>query len=61
MLSPNHEMLVNEERKMDGLHSVDTTQEGDYTFCFDNSFSRMSHKIVFMDVIVETNTGMTLT
>ena len=27
--------------------------EGDYRFCFDNSFSRMSPKVVFFELIAE--------
>lgn len=27
--------------------------EGDYKFCFDNSFSRMSPKVVFFELIAE--------
>ena len=50
---PNHELLVSEERKMDGLHSFEITTTGDYSVCFDNTFSRISHKLVFLDIIVD--------
>lgn len=55
LLSPNHEMLVKEERKMDGLHSLDVSEDGDYSLCFDNSFSHISDKTIFMDVLMDSN------
>lgn len=57
LLSPNHEMLVKEERKMDGLHSLDVSEDGDYSLCFDNSFSHISDKTIFMDVLMDSNSG----
>lgn len=32
---------------------VDPTEEGDYRICFDNSFSRFSEKMVYVEVIVD--------
>ncbi|KAL0196966.1 hypothetical protein M9458_005506, partial [Cirrhinus mrigala] len=32
---------------------VDSTEEGDYRICFDNSFSRISEKMVYVEVIVD--------
>lgn len=32
---------------------IEPTEEGDYRVCFDNSFSRMSEKIVYVEVIVD--------
>lgn len=32
---------------------VDPTEEGDYRICFDNSFSRISEKMVYVEVIVD--------
>lgn len=31
---------------------MDPTEEGDYRLCFDNSFSKLSEKMVFFEVIV---------
>lgn len=32
---------------------VDLTEEGDYRICFDNSFSHISEKMVYVEVIVD--------
>lgn len=32
---------------------IEPTEEGDYRICFDNSFSHMSEKIVYVEVIVD--------
>ena len=32
---------------------AETDIEGDYKFCFDNSFSRMSPKVVFFELITD--------
>ncbi|KAJ3600258.1 hypothetical protein NHX12_031244 [Muraenolepis orangiensis] len=32
---------------------VDATQDGDYRLCFDNSYSKLSQKIVFFEVLVD--------
>ncbi|MGH0179033.1 UNVERIFIED_CONTAM: hypothetical protein FKN15_000653 [Acipenser sinensis] len=45
--------LVSDFRKSDGIHTIETTADGDYEICFDNSFSRMSEKMVFFEVITE--------
>lgn len=33
---------------------VDPTEEGDYQLCFDNSFSKMSEKMIFFKVLVDS-------
>ncbi|NP_001016560.1 transmembrane emp24 domain-containing protein 5 [Xenopus tropicalis] len=52
LTSPNGELLLSEERQSDGVHSVETI-DGDYQFCFDNSFSRMSEKVIFFELILD--------
>ena len=34
--------------------SIDPTEKGDYEICFDNSFSRITKKSVFFEIIVDT-------
>ncbi len=43
---------------MDGLHSFDLTLTGEYSLCFANEFSRMSHKLIYFDVIIEDSLGI---
>lgn len=54
IISPHGVQLVSEFRRSDGVHMVEPTEEGDYQFCFDNSFSRFSEKMVFFEVILES-------
>ncbi|KAG9262848.1 transmembrane emp24 domain-containing protein 1-like [Astyanax mexicanus] len=55
IISPHGVQLVSEFRRSDGVHMVEPTEEGDYQFCFDNSFSRFSEKMVFFEVILESS------
>ncbi|XP_036423292.1 transmembrane emp24 domain-containing protein 1a isoform X2 [Colossoma macropomum] len=57
LISPHGQRLVSEFRKSDGFHMVDPTEEGDYRICFDNSFSTLVEKMVFMEVIVDSQEG----
>ncbi|CAM9676977.1 transmembrane emp24 domain-containing protein 1-like [Lethenteron reissneri] len=51
--SPTGQVLFAEYRKSEGLQSVEAKQDGDYMFCFDNSFSHVSEKVVFFEVILD--------
>ncbi|XP_078541203.1 transmembrane emp24 domain-containing protein 1 [Lissotriton helveticus] len=57
LMSPSGAMLVAEYRRSDGVHTVDVTEEGDYMMCFDNSFSTISEKLVFFELIFDTQQG----
>ncbi|XP_067893901.1 transmembrane emp24 domain-containing protein 5 [Heterodontus francisci] len=50
--SPTGNILYFDQRKSDGVHSIET-ENGDYMFCFDNSFSSISEKIVFFELILD--------
>nr|XP_020644338.1 transmembrane emp24 domain-containing protein 5 isoform X1 [Pogona vitticeps] len=52
LISPKHEILVSEQRKSDGVHTVET-EDGDYMFCFDNTFSTLSEKVIFFELILD--------
>ncbi|XP_043941112.1 transmembrane emp24 domain-containing protein 5 [Protopterus annectens] len=52
LTSPDGTVVVDEQRKSDGVHTVDT-EEGDYMFCFDNSFSTVSEKVIFFELILD--------
>ncbi|XP_030646373.1 transmembrane emp24 domain-containing protein 1a [Chanos chanos] len=57
IISPQGFRLVSDFRKSDGIHMIDPTEEGDYRICFDNSFSKFSEKMVFVEVIMDTQIG----
>ncbi|XP_076873365.1 transmembrane emp24 domain-containing protein 5 [Brachyhypopomus gauderio] len=50
--SPSGHVLFSDFRKSDGVHTVET-EEGDYMFCFDNSFSTLSEKVIFFELILD--------
>ncbi|KAG6932590.1 transmembrane p24 trafficking protein 5 [Chelydra serpentina] len=50
--SPRGEILVFHQRKSDGVHTVET-EDGDYMFCFDNTFSTISEKMIFFELILD--------
>uniref|UniRef100_A0A8C2T6J3 Transmembrane p24 trafficking protein 5 n=1 Tax=Coturnix japonica TaxID=93934 RepID=A0A8C2T6J3_COTJA len=52
LLYQKGETLVFDERKSDGVHTVET-EEGDYMFCFDNTFSTISEKVIFFELILD--------
>ncbi|KAG7243472.1 hypothetical protein INR49_011028 [Caranx melampygus] len=58
LISPSGHRLVSDFRQSDGIHvifsphSVEVTADGDYRLCFDNSFSKLSEKMVFFEVII---------
>ncbi|XP_005994234.1 transmembrane emp24 domain-containing protein 1 [Latimeria chalumnae] len=53
VVSPAGILLVSEYRRSDGVHTVEPTEEGDYKICFDNSFSTISEKLIFFEVIFD--------
>ncbi|NXH18633.1 TMED1 protein, partial [Bucco capensis] len=52
--SPSGKLLVSEARRSDGAHVVEPTESGDYKLCFDNSFSTISDKLVFFELIFDS-------
>ncbi|XP_069823800.1 transmembrane emp24 domain-containing protein 5 [Dendropsophus ebraccatus] len=52
LFAPNGDLLLSEQRQSDGVHTLETV-DGDYRFCFDNTFSRMSEKVVFFELILD--------
>lgn len=59
LISPNGYRLVSDFRKSDGIHTVDPTDDGDYRICFDNSFSQMSLKMVYFEVVLNSRSTAT--
>ncbi|XP_053226676.1 transmembrane emp24 domain-containing protein 1 [Podarcis raffonei] len=52
--SPSGTLLVDEYRRSDGVHTIEPTEGGDYKLCFDNSFSTISEKLVFFELIFDS-------
>ena len=54
---PDGNQIFSEYRKMDGLHSFDVKTTGEHSLCFSNEFSRVTHKMIYFDVIIEDDSG----
>ncbi|XP_075156349.1 transmembrane emp24 domain-containing protein opossum [Haematobia irritans] len=46
-------IIVSDFKKPENIHRHDVQKEGDYRFCFDNTFSSFNRKTVFFELIVE--------
>ncbi|KAK5913941.1 hypothetical protein CgunFtcFv8_008422 [Champsocephalus gunnari] len=57
LISPTGYRLVSDFRRSDGIHMVDSTEDGDYRLCFDNSFSKLSEKMVFFEVNINSESS----
>lgn len=51
--SPSGHVLFSDYHKSDGVHTAADTEEGDYMFCFDNTFSTVSEKVIFFELILD--------
>ncbi|XP_068625959.1 transmembrane emp24 domain-containing protein 5-like isoform X1 [Battus philenor] len=54
LADPVGRIIVADYKKPENAHRHTSTLNGDYRFCFDNSFSTFSQKTVFFDLMVET-------
>eukprot|EP00064_Thunnus_orientalis_P003405 superscaffoldBa00000276_g3414 len=57
LISPSGYRLASDFRRSDGIHMVDPTEDGDYRLCFDNSFSKLSVKMVFFEVNINSRSS----
>lgn len=46
-------IIVSDYKKPENIHRHDVRKDGDYRFCFDNTFSTFNRKTVFFELIVE--------
>ena len=50
LLGVNGDVISSELRQADGMHTINADREGDIQFCFGNTFSRVTKKIIFIDI-----------
>lgn len=49
LFDPDSTQLYSEKRKEYGLFSFTTLRAGEYTFCFNNEFSTVTHKLIYFE------------
>nr|ACO15414.1 Transmembrane emp24 domain-containing protein 1 precursor [Caligus clemensi] len=47
-------ILVSDFKKPDNAHRTSVDASGDYKLCFDNTYSRFANKIIFFELIIES-------
>ncbi|XP_067640551.1 transmembrane emp24 domain-containing protein 5-like [Eurosta solidaginis] len=53
MIDPIGLIIVSDYKKPENIHRHGANKEGDYGFCFDNTFSSYHRKTVFFELIIE--------
>lgn len=54
LASPSGKIIVSDFKKPENSHRTEVTEDGDYKICWDNSFSHISRKTVFFEIIIES-------
>lgn len=57
LAEPGGRIVYADFKKSDNIHRHKASSEGDYRFCFDNTFSSFNKKTVFFEIIIETEDG----
>ncbi|XP_022905560.1 transmembrane emp24 domain-containing protein 5-like [Onthophagus taurus] len=55
ILDPTGRVLIGDFKKTGNAHTFTTQTKGDYSFCFDNTFSTVSVKTVFFELIIDND------
>ncbi|XP_020717216.1 transmembrane emp24 domain-containing protein 1 isoform X2 [Ceratitis capitata] len=53
LIDPIGLVIVSDYKKPENIHRHEASKEGDYRFCFDNTFSSFNRKTVFFELIIE--------
>lgn len=53
LVDSNGRILKADFKKSENSHRIEATVDGDYRFCFDNTFSSFNAKTVFFELIIE--------
>lgn len=54
LVDPTGRILVADFKKSENNHQVTATMDGDYKFCFDNTFSSYNAKTVFFELLIDS-------
>ncbi|GLH08335.1 Transmembrane emp24 domain-containing protein 5-like Protein [Gryllus bimaculatus] len=55
LASPSGKIIVSDFKKSENSHRTEVTEDGDYKICWDNTFSHISRKTVFFEIIIESD------
>lgn len=53
LADPTGRILIADFKKSENNHRADAVMDGDYKFCFDNTFSSYNTKTIFFELIIE--------
>ncbi|CAL1535555.1 unnamed protein product [Lymnaea stagnalis] len=53
VVGPDNRIYQMDQRKTENTMRIETGDAGDYKVCFDNTFSRISNKLVFFEIFIE--------
>uniref|UniRef100_T1JJH8 GOLD domain-containing protein n=1 Tax=Strigamia maritima TaxID=126957 RepID=T1JJH8_STRMM len=53
VFTPSSRVLLADFKKTDAAHRKEASEFGDYKMCFDNSFSHISTKVIYFEMIIE--------
>ncbi|XP_026481064.1 transmembrane emp24 domain-containing protein 5 [Ctenocephalides felis] len=53
LMDPNGQIIFADFKKSDNVHRLEAKMDGDYRFCFDNTFSSFNSKTVFFELLLE--------
>lgn len=57
LADPTGRILLVDFKKPENNHRADAEMEGDYRFCFDNTFSSFNTKTIFFELIIENESN----
>lgn len=57
LAEPSGRIVYADFKKSDNIHRHKAPADGDYRFCFDNTFSSFNKKTVFFEIIIEMEDG----
>lgn len=57
LAEPGGRIAYADFKKSDNIHRHKAPTDGDYRFCFDNTFSSFNRKTVFFEIIIEMEDG----
>lgn len=58
LIESNGRILLSDYKKSENVHRIKIENDGNYRFCFDNSFSTFNKKTVFFEITIENDNNL---